>query len=206
MHNIEELKAKLKAKQEQNKQQLSNLLEAKKIELEIAKLDSTYFTKQSLIQTDVDNLNSIILLIEERQSKHGKKLRRTFGLGEIPSLILTIASNILYSKLEDREELLLASQLPSSLIETLVESLGRTAYFNPKELQIEPAIDYDLAELKDSIKLAYVSMGLVSDPDLSKLNEDNFERRFKTARLQAEEVMANTVKYMAEDEDVIKYN
>lgn len=206
MHNIEELKAKLKAKQEQNKQQLSNLLEAKKIELEIAKLDSNYFTKQTLIQTDVDNLNSIILLIEERQSKHGKKLRRTFGLGEIPSLILTIASNIMYSKLEDREELLLASQLPSSLIETLVESLGRTAYFNPKELQIEPAIDYDLAELKDAIKLAYVSMGLVSDPDLSKLNEDNFERRFKAARLQAEEVMANTVKYMAEDEEVIKYN
>ena len=205
MKNLEELKQRLEAKKQENKERLSNLIESKKIELEITKLDSPYFEKQSLIQEDIDNLNAVTTMIQEKQAKHDKKLRRTFGLGEIPSSIVTIASNVMYSKLEDREELMIASKLPLDLMETLVTSIGRPAWFNPKEVQIEDEVPYDLAELKDSIKLAYIAMDLVSEPDLSKLTEENFERRFKAARLQAEELMANTIKYV-NDEEVIVYN
>ena len=205
MKNLEELKQRLEAKKQENKERLSNLIESKKIELEITKLDSPYFEKQSLIQEDIDNLNAVTTMIQEKQAKHDKKLRRTFGLGELPSSIVTIASNVMYSKLEDREELMIASKLPLDLMETLVASIGRPAWFNPKEVQIEDEVPYDLAELKDSIKLAYIAMDLVSEPDLSKLTEENFERRFKAARLQAEELMANTIKYV-NDEEVIVYN
>ena len=205
MKNLEELKQRLEAKKQENKERLANLIESKRIELEITKLDSPYFEKQSLIQEDIDNLNAIVTMIQEKQAKHDKKLRRTFGLGEIPSLIVTIAANVMYSKLEDREELMIASKLPLDLMETLVASIGRPAWFNPKEVQIEDEVPYDLAELKDSIKLAYMAMDLVSEPDLSKLTEENFERRFKAARLQAEELMANTIKYV-NDEEVIVYN
>ena len=205
MKNLEELKQRLEAKKLENRERLSNLIESKKIELEITKLDSPYFEKQSLIQEDIDNLNAVTTMIQEKQAKHDKKLRRTFGLGEIPSLIVTIAANVMYSKLEDREELMIASKLPLDLMETLVNSIGRPAWFNPKEVQIEDEVPYDLAELKDSIKLAYIAMDLVSEPDLSKLTEENFERRFKAARLQAEELMANTIKYV-NDEEVIVYN
>ena len=205
MKNLEELKQRLEAKKQENRERLSNLIESKKIELEITKLDSPYFEKQSLIQEDIDNLNAVTTMIQEKQAKHDKKLRRTFGLGEIPSSIVTIASNVMYSKLEDREELMIASKLPLDLMETLVASIGRPAWFNPKEVQIEDEVHYDLAELKDSIKLAYIAMDLVSEPDLSKLTEENFERRFKAARLQAEELMANTIKYV-NDEEVIVYN
>ena len=205
MNNLQELKQRLEAKKQENRERLSNLIESKKIELEITKLDSPYFEKQSLIQEDIDNLNAVTTMIQEKQAKHDKKLRRTFGLGEIPSSILTIASNVMYSKLEDREELMIASKLPLDLMETLVASIGRPAWFNPKEVQIEDEVPYDLAELKDSIKLAYIAMDLVSEPDLSKLTEENFERRFKAARLQAEELMANTIKYV-NDEEVIEYN
>ena len=205
MKNLEELKQRLEAKKQENRERLSNLIESKKIELEISKLDSPYFEKQSLIQEDIDNLNAVTTMIQEKQAKHDKKLRRTFGLGEIPSSIVTIASNVMYSKLEDREELMIASKLPLDLMETLVTSIGRPAWFNPKEVQIEDEVPYDLAELKDSIKLAYIAMDLVSEPDLSKLTEENFERRFKAARLQAEELMANTIKYV-NDEEVIVYN
>lgn len=205
MKNLEELKQRLEAKKQENRERLSNLIESKKIELEITKLDSPYFEKQSLIQEDIDNLNAVTTMIQEKQAKHDKKLRRTFGLGEIPSSIVTIASNVMYSKLEDREELMIASKLPLDLMETLVASIGRPAWFNPKEVQIEDEVFYDLAELKDSIKLAYIAMDLVSEPDLSKLTEENFERRFKAARLQAEVLMANTIKYV-NDEEVIVYN
>ena len=205
MNNLQELKQRLEAKKQENRERLSNLIESKKIELEITKLDSPYFEKQSLIQEDIDNLNAVTTMIQEKQAKHDKKLRRTFGLGEIPSSIVTIASNVMYSKLEDREELMIASKLPLDLMETLVNSIGRPAWFNPKEVQIEDEVPYDLAELKDSIKLAYIAMDLVSEPDLSKLTEENFERRFKAARLQAEELMANTIKYV-NDEEVIVYN
>ena len=205
MNNLQELKQRLEAKKQENRERLSNLIESKRIELEITKLDSPYFEKQSLIQEDIDNLNAVTTMIQEKQAKHDKKLRRTFGLGEIPSSILTIASNVMYSKLEDREELMIASKLPLDLMETLVASIGRPAWFNPKEVQIEDEVPYDLAELKDSIKLAYIAMDLVSEPDLSKLTEENFERRFKAARLQAEELMANTIKYV-NDEEVIVYN
>ena len=205
MNNLQELKQRLEAKKQENRERLSNLIESKKIELEISKLDSPYFEKQSLIQEDIDNLNAVTTMIQEKQAKHDKKLRRTFGLGEIPSSIVTIASNVMYSKLEDREELMIASKLPLDLMETLVASIGRPAWFNPKEVQIEDEVPYDLAELKDSIKLAYIAMDLVSEPDLSKLTEENFERRFKAARLQAEELMANTIKYV-NDEEVIVYN
>lgn len=205
MKNLEELKQRLEAKKLENKERLSNLIESKRLELEITKLDSPYFEKQSLIQEDIDNLNAVTTMIQEKQAKHDKKLRRTFGLGEIPSSIVTIASNVMYSKLEDREELMIASKLPLDLMETLVASIGRPAWFNPKEVQIEDEVPYDLAELKDSIKLAYIAMDLVSEPDLSKLTEENFERRFKAARLQAEELMANTIKYVS-DEEVIVYN
>ena len=205
MKNLEELKQRLEAKKQENRERLSNLIESKKIELEITKLDSPYFEKQSLIQEDIDNLNAVTTMIQEKQAKHDKKLRRTFGLGEVPSSIVTIASNVMYSKLEDREELMIASKLPLDLMETLVASIGRPAWFNPKEVQIEDEVFYDLAELKDSIKLAYIAMDLVSEPDLSKLTEENFERRFKAARLQAEVLMANTIKYV-NDEEVIVYN
>ena len=205
MKNLEELKQRLEAKKQENRERLSNLIESKRIELEISKLDSPYFEKQSLIQEDIDNLNAVTTMIQEKQAKHDKKLRRTFGLGEIPSSIVTIALNVMYSKLEDREELMIASKLPLDLMETLVASIGRPAWFNPKEVQIEDEVPYDLAELKDSIKLAYIAMDLVSEPDLSKLTEENFERRFKAARLQAEELMANTIKYV-NDEEVIVYN
>ena len=205
MNNLQELKQRLEAKKQENRERLSNLIESKRIELEITKLDSPYFEKQSLIQEDIDNLNAVTTMIQEKQAKHDKKLRRTFGLGEIPSSIVTIASNVMYSKLEDREELMIASKLPLDLMETLVNSIGRPAWFNPKEVQIEDEVPYDLAELKDSIKLAYIAMDLVSEPDLSKLTEENFERRFKAARLQAEELMANTIKYV-NDEEVIVYN
>lgn len=205
MKNLQELKQRLEAKKQENRERLSNLIESKRIELEISKLDSPYFEKQSLIQEDIDNLNAVTTMIQAKQAKHDKKLRRTFGLGEIPSSILTIATNVMYSKLEDREELMIASKLPLDLMETLVASIGRPAWFNPKEVQIEDEVPYDLAELKDSIKLAYIAMDLVSEPDLSKLTEENFERRFKAARLQAEELMANTIKYV-NAEEVIVYN
>ena len=70
---LEDLKAKLAEKQAENKARLSSMIEAKKIELEINKLDSEFFTKQTLIQSDIDNLNTIIKLIEEKQAKHEKK-------------------------------------------------------------------------------------------------------------------------------------
>lgn len=199
---LEQLKAKLAEKQQENKVRLSTLIEAKRIELEINKLDSEFFTKQTLIQTDIDNLNAIVTLIEEKQAKHEKKLRRTFGLGEIPSLILTIATNVMYAKMDDREELYIASKLNTVLVEMLVESVGRTAYFNAKDLVVEEAIPYDIEKVRSSIKLAYIAMGLVSEPDLSKLTEDNFSRRFKAAQLQAEELQANTLKYIDSDETV----
>lgn len=199
---LEDLKVKLAEKQAENKARLSTMIEAKKIELEINKLDSEFFTKQTLIQSDIDNLNTIIKLIEEKQAKHEKKLRRTFGLGEIPSLILTIATNVMYAKMDDREELYIASKLNSVLVEMLVESIGRPAYFNAKDLVVEPAIEYDIEKARTSIKLAYIAMGLVSEPDLSKLTEDNFSRRFKAAQLQAEELQANTLKYIDSDETV----
>lgn len=199
---LEKLKATLAEKQKENKERLSNLIEAKKIESEIAKLDSAFFTKQSLIQEDIDNLNAVITLIEEKQTKHEKKLRRVFGLGEIPSLILTIATNVMYAKMDDREELYIASKLNSVLVEMLVESIGRPAYFNAKELVVEEAIDYDIDKIRSSIQLAYIAMGLVSEPDLSKITEDNFSRRFKVAQLQAEELQANTLKYIDSDETV----
>ena len=55
MKNLEELKQRLEAKKQENRERLSNLIESKKIELEITKLDSPYFEKQSLIQEDIDN-------------------------------------------------------------------------------------------------------------------------------------------------------
>ena len=159
---LEDLKIKLAEKQQENKARLSTMIEAKRIELEINKLDSEFFTKQTLIQTDIDNLNVIVTLIEEKQAKHEKKLRRTFGLGEIPSLILTIATNVMYAKMDDREELYIASKLNTVLVEMLVESVGRTAYFNAKDLVVEEAIDYDIDKVRTSIKLAYIAMGSVS--------------------------------------------
>lgn len=204
MSSLEQLKINLETKKKANQEKLSNLIEAKRIESEITKLDSEYFTKQSLVQTDIDSLNTIITLIEEKQSKHNKKLRRTFGLGEVPSLILTVASNVMYSKLEDREELLLACGLPTGLIEDLVESVGRTAWFNPKDLIIEPEVQYNLPKLRTAVTNASIAMNLVSELDLSKINQSNFEARFKSARLNAEEVLANTVKYLNTNE-VIDY-
>lgn len=202
--DITELRAQLEAKKLANKEALSNLLEAKKIELEIIKMDSDYFQNQDLITRDINSLSAIEMLIEEKQAKHNKKLRRVFGLGEIPSQILTIASNIQYAKLEDREELLIASQLPVGLIDDLVSSMGNASWFNPRETRIEDEKPFDIQLLALSIERAYIAMGLVSTPNLSRITKSNFETRFKSSRLQAEEVLANTVKYLTDDE-VINY-
>ena len=204
MTNLQELQARLEAKRKENAERISNLLDAKKIEVELARMDSKYFEKQALRQRDIDNLNSIISLIEEKQSKHNKKLQRTFGYGEINDLIITICTNTLYSKMEDREELLIATGLTTDLIENLLESLGRSAWYNPKINAIVDEVDYDIQKLQQYLDYSYLAIGLVSEPDQSKINKEALDKRFTIARLSAEELMANSIKY--ECEEVVEYN
>lgn len=191
---IKELEA-LKA---ERKAQMLNLIESKKIELEANKIQSPLYEKRMLEENDLNMLNAIINEIEEMYAANKRKVSQVFGYGPIPNKLIMIAQAILYSKQEEKTELLMMTGMTESLVEDIMDAYGSTAYFSAKELTIKPAKPMDIKRLKELLQLASQDLGLVSDISYNKLSQYNVDEIYGKAQIRAEELLENTLEHLEE--------
>lgn len=203
MTKIEEMKAQLEATKAQAKAQLEETLEANKLQLEINRLTSPLYMTRQLETEDTVKLDAIINHIEELYAVDRRKVSQTYGYGDIPNKIVTIAKAVMYSKIEEKTELLMMTGMHSGTIEDLIDAFGNTAYFSVRELKVVPEMSMDIVRVKEILQVCADDLGLVSTLKLHKFSPTNIEYQSKRALARAEEALENTLKY---NEEAVDYD
>lgn len=195
---LETIKAQLAIRLEERKAEMQAKMEEIKVNNELRKLESPLYEVRELEKQDNLTLDTFLEQIEENYAMDNRKISRVFGYGVMVDKILTIIRSIQYSKLDEKQELLMLTGLDESTIEEVLDSLGNTAYFNVREGKVMDEIPADVDRLRDLLKVVALDMGLLSNLNLSKVTDKNFEYQFTRARLRAEELADNTAKHIAE--------
>lgn len=196
--SIETLKAQLEQAKLEAQASISTAIESAKIELEIKKVTSPLYHKRQVQNNDIAKLDAMISHIEEIYAGNKRKISQYFNYGLVPNKIMTIANAIMYTKSDEKLELLMMSGLDETTIEELLESFGNTAYFSKASLTVVDEIPMDIVKTKQLVQLCADDLGLVSDINMSKFNQDNIDYVSVSALARAEESLENTLKYNAD--------
>ena len=197
------MKAQLEATKAQVQAQLQETLEANAIQLQINKLQSPLYVERQLEIEDNLKLDAIIDHIEELYAVDRRKVSQTYGYGDIPNKIVTITKAIMYSRMDEKAELLMMTGLHSSTVEDLLDAFGNTAYFSVRDMKVVPEIPMDIARTKELLQVCADDLGLVSTLKLHKISSDNVEYQRLRALSKAEEALENTLKYST---DAVAYD
>lgn len=200
MNKIEQMKAQLEQIKMETHAKVLALVEANKLQLQINKLQSPLYITRELELEDTTRLDAIIEHIEELYAVDRRKISHTYSYGDIPNKIITICRAIMYSKIEEKAELLMLSGLHLSTIEDLLQAFGNTAYFSVRDLAVIPAIDMDIATTKELLQVCADDLGLVSTLKLHNFSANNVEYQYTRALNRAEEALENTLKYAQESQ------
>lgn len=200
MTRIEKLLKELNDRKVAKQAEIKELIEVQKIELEMEMLDSPLYELRAIEAEDNLKLDAILNHIEELYTQDNRKLSQTFGYGIIPNKVLTICKAIQYSKHDEKQELLMMTGLTEQCIEDLLDAFGNTAYFSPRALEIVPEIPVNISMTKELLNTVIADLGLVGDIRLHKFNKETVEYQSTSARLRAEEALANTLKYATDAE------
>lgn len=192
---LDQLKSDLAKKLADRKVEMQTKIEQIKLSNEISKLDSPLYEQRQLEEQDSTQLTVYLNQLEEYYSIDNRKLSRVFGYGVMVDKMLTVIRSIQYCKLDEKVEMLMLTGLTEQLVEDIVDALGNSAYFSVRQLAIVDEQPYDVVKLRELLKIAAVDMGLVSQLNLNKVNEDTFKYQYAKARLRAEEMLHNTMKY-----------
>lgn len=165
-----------------------------KLDNQARKIQSPLYERRCIEEQDSLTLDSILETIEENYALDNRKISRVFGYGVMVDKILTIIRSIQYSKIEEKQELLMMTGLSESTVEEVVDALGNTAYFSVREARVIDEIPADVARLRELLEIVALDMELLRVPNLSKVSESNFEYQFTRSRLRAEELAENTAK------------
>lgn len=199
MSKLDEMKAMLAERSAKKKAEIEQLIEQRKIEVEIKKLDSPMYAEMMLIAEDEANLTAHIEMIAEMYAAEKRKISYVFGFGEPINKLLTLIKAIQYAKQEVKMDLLCSTGLSINTVDNITDLFGATAYFSPKQLRIVDAIPMNIDGLKEAINMAYLEMGLISTPNFSKFNKANIDYVYSTAEAKAREMLENTLKYSDAD-------
>jgi hypothetical protein len=186
-----ELQAKIKAKQKE----LKELVQAKKIEAQLALLDSPLYQDRAIKQEDESNLNAIITSIEETLAEDKRQFYPVYGYGVTVGKLMGIVRAIQYSKVDEKADMLAMTGLNEEQIETISDAIGNPAYFSPQKMEVLPAQPMDVEVLRRELGQAWIDMGMVSKLNLFKLNQERCNYQFERAQLKAEELLDNSIKY-----------
>lgn len=195
MSKLEELKAQLELKKAEKKAEMEVLIEQRKVETQLQLLDTPFYQNQMVSESNIKTLDGYIAIIEERYAENKRKLSPTFGFGVVANKILTIIKAIQYAKADEKEEFLIMTGLSEQLVEEIVDALGNTAYFSVRELTIVDEQPCNIVALQQGLQIAGTLMQLVGDVPVGKVNQDNIDRMYASARARAEEMLENTLKY-----------
>lgn len=177
------------------KSEISTLIETRKIEMQINLLNSPLYTSRQLEEADTLQLTALLSIITDNYAVDDRKVINTYGFGVVPNKLITILKSIQFSKLHEKQELLIQTNLSESLIEELLEAIGGVAYFSAKFNAIVPAIPMDIPKVREKLHEVSQLMGLVAPLNLSKFNASNIEYIYTKASIDAENALENHLRY-----------
>ena len=184
-------KAAIKAKIEELK--LSTMLTQVQnpafINRQIAKEDAAKLTGLLEVFADED-------FLEDCKDGTEFKLRRVFGYGSQVDTLLTLSRTIQYSQADLKTKMLEATGLTEDLFEEINDALGSAPYFSEKTMEIVPAVEPELDELKELLTFMASELGLALKPKMTKLNKQHIADMYKYQQARAELEKENTLAYI----------
>lgn len=181
---------------------VAQVIQAKKLEMQMKFVESDAFMTRELINNDITTIDAILTLAEENYTADGRKLPVTFGYGNIPNKLITMAKSILYAKEYEKDELLFMANTDISTVEILVDALGQEAYFS-KTGTLEEEIPMDIEVVVETLQQIITDLQLVSTISFAKFSEESVAKRFERARVKAMLQQENYINYISGVKDVV---
>ena len=194
MKTSAELKLELAAKVEARKASIQEAIECIKVNNEMKYIESPLYEARQLDENDNLTLDAHIQYITDIYTADKRKVSMTFGYGVVPNKILTICKAVMYSKANEKAELLAMTGLSEAQVEEITEAFGMTAYFSPARLEIVESTPMS-ANIVELLGQAATDLGLVSAINYGKFTASNTDYQYTRAQLRAEESLENTLKY-----------
>lgn len=110
--------------------------------------------------------------------------RPTYGLGKDVQLLHELCSGMLYSVDQHKTVMQELTGLNMDTVEQFLTALGNTAYYSGPYNVVIDEVPYNLEAIKSTAMLLGEQLGLVIDT--SAITEQSMNKRFTSARLQAE--------------------
>ena len=214
--NIEQLKAQVKAKAEENATRIREAAEIARLEATL-KLESSEELFRSKVKLAANGAQTAQLqqLVDEcagiiaNVPVHNAKTRanrvwspsRKFAYGTQIDLMYQLATGILYSCQEHKQLLLAHTGLNLELLEQMVKGFGSPQYYSRNYHTIVEAKPFELELAKSTVDVMQSELGVVVDT--SMLTADNFELEFVRAENTATENLKQAEEAIAEADFVL---
>lgn len=112
------------------------------------------------------------------------KPTRTYGFGDQIALLTGLLTGIQYAANEHKADMLLGTNLTSTLVESTLNSLGSLTYYSPRYETIVLGVPMNVDEFKQNIELINIMLGL--DINTSSITEAAAQQREALAKVKAE--------------------
>ena len=198
MSKIEELKVAMAAKREERIKEVNELIETRKVENELAIMDTPIYEQRLMQDADIKVLDDHLGVIEESFASDRRKLIEEYSYGTIPNRIISLVKSITFSKKDEKPSFLMMTGLSELQLEDVIDKLGRTPYFSVKEMEITDAVAQDKG-IVDALKDVAITLGLTSTVNYDKFSKANVELIYARAQNRAEINYENTVNYVEEE-------
>ena len=185
-----------------SKAAIAEQMEKIKLDTQLKQIANPAFINRQIAKEDAAKLTALLALFADEEfledCKDGTefKLRRVFGYGSQVDTLLTISRTIQYSQADLKAKMLDVTGLTEDLFEEISDALGSAPYFSEKTMEIVPAIEPELDELKELLTFMASELGLALEPKMTKLNKKHIDDMYKFQLARAELEKENTLAYI----------
>lgn len=209
--NIEELKAQLKAVQEQNATKIKEAAEVATLKAQLAlETSPTLLAAKAQLAFTGEQTAKLERLVKECEAiissipVHNPKTRdnrkwnatHRYTFGSQVDLMYQLASGITYSCQEHKQLLLAHTGLNPELLDQLLKAFGTPTYYSRNNHAVVEAKPYNVDAVKSVIQVMQSELGVTVDT--SALTEENFEYEFLRAENNATEALRQANEAIAE--------
>ena len=217
MSTLQELKDKVELARNKAKSELSDKIEAAKLNAELFMLTNEALlnaqANQALREQATAKLEELELIcksiVEENPVRNNTTRTdrtwnpsRQYGLGNQISILTGLLSGIQYSVREHADLMLPATNLNKDLVESTLESFGSLPYYSNNYGMVIQGTPHNVPALLQNIGLIEQTLGIQLDK--SKLTQSNMDSRYEIALAKAQRSAAETELTMATQQYVIK--
>lgn len=194
---LELLKAQLKSATTARKKEIVETVETRKVQMQLAKLESPAFLEREVTKADSLTLTAIISSFEDLATGSDKVVKPVYGYGAQVDKILTIVRSVRYAKRDYRDAMEAIVGLDEELIEATDDALGSASFYSMANDDIVEAIEPDLPTLRSNLEIIAVELGVTS-VKLNKVTQGVVDKMYARASVKALELMENTRNYEAD--------